>query len=74
MARTFDTAFHPAPAGDRPSTLRGALALCAEILAGTPAHLAALRRLNRQSDADLARQGRTRDAETRRTFADWFGF
>lgn len=74
MARSLDTALHRAPPTDESSSLVRALALCSAVLAGTPARLAALRRLDRLSDADLAREGRTRDAEIRRTFADLFGF
>lgn len=74
MAHALPTEIRNAPLHGEGSTLGRALALCAEVQAGAPARLAALRRLNRQSDADLAGQGRARDSEIRRTFADWFGF
>lgn len=74
MAQTLPTALNSSTAVGAAATLRGALALCAAILAGTPERLSRLRRLDAQSDADLARSGRTRDGETRRIFGDWFDF
>ena len=70
----MQTTFRPAPSTGAFTQINAALALCAAVLTGTPGRLEQVRRLSATADADLLRSGRTRDAETRRIFGDWFGF
>lgn len=74
MANTIDTSMHSVRGADQFGAFRSILALCHEVLAGTPAKLREIRRVTAQSDAALAKVGQNRDVEIRRVFSDWFRF
>lgn len=74
MANTLDTSIHSVRGADQFGALRSILALCRDVLSGTPAKLRDVRRVTTLNEVALAQSGKSRDAEIRRVFSDWFRF